>query len=179
MHTGWGWQILLWKSQRNILIQKINHKSTLQRSRPKKIPQNYRINTSPLPPPAPGNKEKLQKRCENYSKIAIFAPFVISPFCWEAGSGEGICIWGILYPARGGGDLTSTSLQPLPHIQQFSSGAWIWGQAFYQTQVLTRVKRYFWVALTTLGNRTRLAKDGRKEYQNGAKGDLGPPRGPL
>ena len=34
VHTGWGWQILLWKSQRKILIQKIHHKSTLQRSRP-------------------------------------------------------------------------------------------------------------------------------------------------
>ena len=35
VRTGWGWQILLRKNLREILIQKVHHKSTLQRSRPK------------------------------------------------------------------------------------------------------------------------------------------------
>ena len=34
VHTGWAWQILLRKNLRNILIQKIHHKSTLQISGP-------------------------------------------------------------------------------------------------------------------------------------------------
>ena len=34
VHTGWVWQIWLWLNLRNILIQKIHHKSTLQISGP-------------------------------------------------------------------------------------------------------------------------------------------------
>ena len=42
VHTGWVWKNLLWKNLRNILIQKIHHKSTLQISGPKIKAQKIR-----------------------------------------------------------------------------------------------------------------------------------------
>ena len=45
VHTGWGWQILLWKNLKTFFVQKIHHKSTLQISGPKFWPESETLFT--------------------------------------------------------------------------------------------------------------------------------------